>query len=101
MVDISDGKRAGGGFDIAPEAGTDDGLLDVIVADALNPFQRLLYLTVIEKGKHLSLPFIHHFCIKKVTVKSNHMVQFNLEGEYFEAEKAEIEILPSRLRFCY
>lgn len=101
LVDISNGKRAGGGFYIAPEARADDGLLDVIVADALNPFQRLLYLPVIEKGKHLRLPFIHHFCTKKITVKSNLVLQFHLDGEYFEAKKVEIEILTSRLRFCY
>ncbi|MDB5280098.1 MAG: hypothetical protein JWR61_5053, partial [Ferruginibacter sp.] len=51
LVDISNGRRAGGGFHIAPKAAANDGLLDVVIADALTVLKRLRYLPVIEKGK--------------------------------------------------
>jgi diacylglycerol kinase (ATP) len=101
LLDVSNGRRAGGGFHIAPEAKADDGLFDIIIAEALSPFQRLRYLPVIEKGKHLHLPFIQHFCTKQIFIESESLIQYHLDGEYFEANKLAIEILPANLKFRY
>jgi diacylglycerol kinase (ATP) len=101
VVDITNGRRAGGGFHIAPEAKADDGLFDIVIADVLSPLQRLRYLPVIEKGKHLKLFFIHHFRTKKIVIESNDILQFHLDGEYFETQKLNIEILPSKLNFIF
>lgn len=101
LVDISNGRRAGGGFHIAPEAKADDGLFDIVIVDALNSFQRLRYLPVIEKGKHLGLSFIHHFRTKTIVVESNELMQYHLDGEYDEAKRLKIEILPGQLNFIF
>jgi len=101
LVDISNGRRAGGGFHIAPQAKADDGLFDVVIVDSLSPLQRLRYLPVIEKGKHLHLPFIHHFHSRSITVESKHLLRYHLDGEYEEAQKLQIEILPGTLNFRF
>jgi diacylglycerol kinase (ATP) len=101
VVDITNGRRAGGGFHIAPEAKADDGLFDIIIADVLSPLQRLRYLPAIEKGKHLNLFFIHHFRTKKIIVESDEAMQYHLDGEYFEASKLNIEIFPAALNFIF
>ncbi|MGZ8558522.1 MAG: diacylglycerol/lipid kinase family protein [Chitinophagaceae bacterium] len=101
LVDISNGRRAGGGFYIAPEAKADDGLFDIVIVDTLSPLQRLRYLPVIEKGKHIGLSFIHHFRTMKIIIESKETIQFHLDGEYEEAKKLEIEILPGVLNFRY
>lgn len=101
LVDITNGRRAGGGFYISPEAKADDGLFDVVIVDALNSLQRLRYLPVIEKGKHLHLSFIHHFRTMNITIESNELIQYHLDGEYGEAEKLEITILPGALSFRF
>ncbi len=101
FVDISNGRRAGGGFYVAPQAKADDGLLDVIISDALNLFQRLFYLPVIEKGNHLNLRCIQHSLTDKILIESNGPIQYHLDGEYFEAPKLSIEILPAALNFRY
>lgn len=101
IVDVSNGCRAGGGFYIAPDAKADDGLLDIVMIDALTPLQRLRWLPVIEKGKHLGLSFIHHSKAKKVIIESDSIIQSHLDGEYYEARKLDIEILPGRLSFRY
>ena len=49
LISIMNGRRAGGGFHVAPEAAIDDGLLDVVMVDKLHPFLRLRWLPVIEK----------------------------------------------------
>ena len=101
MIDVSNGSRAGGGFHIAPDARADDGLFDVVLINSLYPLQRLRWLPVIEKGKHLELPFIHHSRTKKIVVESKEPVLFHLDGEYYKEDKLEIEILPGKLLFRY
>lgn len=101
LVDIANGRRAGGGFHIAPESDANDGLFDVVVADELNSLERLRYLPVIEKGKHLGLAIIHHHRTGKIVVESDDVIQYHLDGEYAEAKKLDIEILPARLQFRY
>jgi YegS/Rv2252/BmrU family lipid kinase len=101
LVDITNGRRAGGGFHIAPEAKADDGMFDVVIAAALNSFERLRYLPVIEKGKHLNLSFITHFHTKKINVKCDDIIQYHLDGEYFEAQQLVIAIIPSAIYFRF
>jgi diacylglycerol kinase (ATP) len=101
LVDINNGRRAGGGFHIAPEARADDGLFDVVIADALTPLQRLLYLPVIEKGKHLKLSFIKHYHTKEIVVLSDSPIQYHLDGEYYDADSLKIEMLAGKMQFRY
>ncbi len=101
LVDISNGRRAGGGFHVAPVARADDGLLDLVIATSMSFFRRLLYLPVIEKGKHLGLPVITHLQVKSVRVQSLEPIQFHLDGEYGEAASLEIHIREKAFLFRY
>jgi diacylglycerol kinase (ATP) len=101
LVDINNGRRAGGGFHIAPCARADDGLFDVVCANALSPLQRLRYLPVIEKGKHIGKHFIQHFQTRKITVESTSIIQYHLDGEYYEDNKLEVEMLAGELLFRF
>ena len=101
LVDISNGARSGGGFHVAPEAKANDGLLDIIIANPINALQRLWYLPVIEKGKHLKLSIIQHFRTSEITIESDQIIQYHLDGEYFEDEKLIIQLLPAKLSFRY
>lgn len=99
LVDLSNGSRAGGGFHVAPVARPDDGYLDLITAGPLSPLQRLRYLPVIERGKHLHLPFVHHERLRSISIGSSTIMQYHCDGEYAEAKHLEIGILPGQLRF--
>lgn len=101
IIDACNGCRAGGGFHIAPNARADDGFFDLILIDALSSLKRLRWLPVIEKGKHINLPFIKHLQVRKVVVESSSIIQCHLDGEYYEAGKLEIEILPGKLLFRF
>jgi YegS/Rv2252/BmrU family lipid kinase len=101
LLDISNGCRAGGGFHVAPEAKADDGLFDVVMAKPLNSLQRLLCLPVIEKGQHLNKEYIQHFLTKRITIESDTIIQYHLDGEYYEDRKLEIEMVEGRLLFRY
>ncbi len=101
IIDISNGSRAGGGFHIAPQAKADDGLFDLVMIDALRPLIRLRWLPVMEKGRHLNLSFVNHFKAKQITIESNASISFHLDGEYYEAAKLAIDIMPGKLAFRY
>jgi diacylglycerol kinase (ATP) len=101
LMGVVNGRRAGGGFHIAPEAVADDGLFDVILVDAITPFKRLRYLPIIEKGKHLNLPFIQYFKTKKIEIESDDLMDIHLDGEYYSDNKIVVEILPGKLLFRY
>lgn len=99
LLDLNNGSRAGGGFHVAPPARPDDGLLDLITAQSLNPWQRLRYLPVIERGRHMSLPFIAHHRVRHIEIASDMPLRYHCDGEYGEALRLEIGILPAHLRF--
>ena len=101
LVDISNGARAGGGFHIAPQAKADVGYLDVVIVASINPLQRLRYLPVIEKGKHLKIPIVHHYLTQEISIASDQIIQYHMDGEYFEDQKLVIEILPAKVNFRY
>jgi YegS/Rv2252/BmrU family lipid kinase len=101
LISVMNGHRAGGGFHIAPSSAIDDGLLDVVIVDKLNPLRRLRWLPVIEKGKHLGLSFIKHFKTKKIIITSDDLMDTHLDGEYYSAKRLEIEMLPAKYLFRY
>ena len=101
LVDISNGARAGGGFHIAPEAKADDGFLDIVIVDSINPLQRLMYLPVIEKGKHLKISIVHHYLTREICIASDQIIQYHMDGESFEDQKLVIEVLPAKVNFRY
>lgn len=101
IIDISNGSRAGGGFHIAPQAEADDGLFDMVMIEALRPLNRLRWLPVIEKGRHLNLSFVNHFKVKQISIESNESIIFHLDGEYYEATKLDIGLMPGKILFRY
>jgi len=101
MISIANGTRYGGGFYVAPLARPDDGLLDANLVKPLSPLKRLRYLPVIEKGKHLALPFIDHYQTRKIHILSKQPIQAHLDGEYLESNELHIEILPGHFNFIF
>lgn len=101
LVDISNGRRAGGGFHIAPEAKADDGLLDLVIARSMSVIRRLIYLPVIERGRHLGLSVITWLPVKTVRIQSLHRIQYHLDGEYAEATELNISIREKAFLFRY
>ncbi|MEO6541750.1 MAG: diacylglycerol kinase family protein [Ferruginibacter sp.] len=99
MISVANGTRYGGGFFVTPLAKPGDGLFDVNLVKSLSPFKRLKYLPVIEKGKHLELPFIDYYNTRKITIKSNRPIQSHLDGEYLESHELIIEMLPAHFNF--
>lgn len=101
IISVTNGKRVGGSFQVAPMAAPDDGWLDVMMIDAMPPLKRLRYLPVIEKGKHIGLPFETSFKTRQVHFGSEEEIHLHLDGEYYAAREILISIHPAKFSFVY
>lgn len=68
MVSIMNGRRMGGGFMMAPEAQTDDGLLDMCIAGQMSRLGILIMIPRFMKGTQISHPVIKMRRAAKINV---------------------------------
>lgn len=101
MISVANSKRYGGGFQVAPRADIDDGLLDINIIGKISPLKRIQFLPVIEKGEHLSLPFVQYNQVKDVVIKSNKVMPAHIDGEYLSASVFEVQCLKKRFSFLW
>ena len=101
LVNIANAPRTGGGFLISPKAEITDGKLNMILCKPLSLMQRLRFLPVIEKGKHLDLPFIHHQLIQRTMVSCTHIINAQLDGELISEQHFDISVLPGYFLFKF
>lgn len=101
MISVANGKRYGGGFQVAPKASLTDELFDINIVGKISPIRRMKYLPVIEKGEHLDLDFIKYRKTDKIVIHSSTKLHAHMDGEYFQDDYFDIEILPKRFSFIY
>jgi diacylglycerol kinase (ATP) len=99
MVSVANGSRYGGGFLVAPQASLTDGALDLVIIRQIGPLSRLRYLPEVQKGRHLGRDFADYSLVKHIVVESEQSLPAHLDGEWMEARRLEIEILPGKFRF--
>ncbi|MFY8022253.1 MAG: diacylglycerol/lipid kinase family protein [Bacteroidia bacterium] len=101
MLSVANGSTYGGGFKVAPNADLQDGVLEFSWVKNISLFKRMRYLPIIEKGKHLNLPFIDYLQIEKVKIKSDKLIQAHLDGEWFESKIFDVQILKSQYQLVF
>jgi diacylglycerol kinase (ATP) len=101
MISVANGKRYGGGFRVAPRAILTDGLLDVNIIGRISPIKRMKYLPVIERGEHIDLDFIKYRQTNKITIQCSTKLHAHSDGEYFQSDYFDIEVLLKRFSFIY
>ncbi len=96
IISIANGRYFGGGMKVAPLADVHDGLLDVMMIDGVAKFFVPFLLPFFVTGKHIKLPICRRVQCKKVTLTRQGMT-FNMDGELYDMDRAEVEILPGHL----
>lgn len=99
LISVANGKRYGGGFQVAPGADMTDGLLDLNIVGRISPLKRMRYLPVMEKGEHLNLSFVQYSQSDKVRIEAEIELPAHLDGEFMSAKVFQIECLPKRFLF--
>jgi diacylglycerol kinase (ATP) len=99
LVAVANGPWYGGAFHIAPGARIDDGLFDVVIAEAVGRLGVLRFTPRVLAGTHLSLPIVRHRRARRITVACSTGLCVHADGEilYDAAERLDIEVLPRAL----
>jgi lipid kinase YegS len=98
-VGIGNGRQAGGGQALCPEALVDDGLLDVTVIPALSGEVAGTLATVLKDGRQAALEQVATRAqLPWVEIDSETPFVLNLDGEPVEASHFRIECVPGRVR---
>jgi diacylglycerol kinase (ATP) len=96
---IANGRFVAGGTEVAPEAAADYGLLDLILVLQKPMSEIALLIAQMLTGKHLGNDAVVFRRAKKILVRSNPGMWFNVDGELVGNEPALFEALPRALRF--
>ena len=105
LMAFANGGFYGGGYNCAPYAKCDDGLMDMVVIKKVSIITFLRLIKKYKAGKHLEAPkFRKLITFKKLTklrVKSDELLCLCLDGETFHTNHVDVEIVPQALRFVF
>ncbi|MEQ1623896.1 MAG: diacylglycerol kinase family protein [Sediminibacterium sp.] len=101
LVIANNSSRSGGGFFVTPTANLQDGYVDLLLCGKLNLLQRLKYLPVLQKGKHLHLPFVTHRLVKEVKIQLERETDIQIDGELISAKDIQISVVPNKFNFRF
>ena len=93
LLSIANSSRTGGGFLVSPLADMRDGKLNLFYCKPLGYLKRLFALPKVEKGTHLTLPFVEHEFVDEITIKAPHRVAAQVDGELIESELFHIRVV--------
>ncbi|MBQ9263051.1 MAG: diacylglycerol kinase family lipid kinase [Clostridia bacterium] len=96
VLGVANGGIIGGGIPIAPNAKADDGLLDIVVVDAISKKHLLSRLIGLMKGRILTFPETHFIQARAITFSAPDM-RVNVDGEILAETQVDAQILPGAL----
>lgn len=99
MIVVANGPREGGGFFIAPEAKTDDGVFDLCMVRRVSRMAMLGLIPHFMKGTHVNREPVTMARTKRVVITSPDALVAHADGEMIctEGHRIECEIQPQRL----
>lgn len=98
---VGNSHFAGGGFDVAPMAKLDDGLLDLTAILVGKGFDLASIKEELEDPMNPGNKHVAYRQLAKFTIKSKRALQCNLDGEPIRKKKMKFSVLPQRLRVAY
>ncbi|MBN1265175.1 MAG: diacylglycerol kinase family lipid kinase [Anaerolineales bacterium] len=100
MVSVMNGRRMGGSFCMAPEANSEDGLLDLCIAPEVSRLRLFALISHFMKGSQASQPEIITTQTSALTITaSDGTLPAHADGETLctEGQQLEISLLPQQL----
>lgn len=97
LVAAANGRRFGGGMQIAPDARLDDGQLDLVAISRLSRRRLLRELPGLYAGTHLESSAVTHCRGRVIEIEGASQVPLELDGELLGCLPARFEVLPRAL----
>ena len=103
MLTLCNGPREGGGFLMAPDASSKDGILNLLAVRATSRPMMFRLLPEFMRGTHLGFPQIYEESFQTLSLRSDRPLQIHIDGEIFagfttDLRALKIEILPQALQ---
>lgn len=98
---ICNGAFYGSGFNPAPEASLDDGLINLITAEKIPLYKLPLMILKYKKGKHRTSPHLNEYKISSGQISSDKDFLANIDGEIFTTNKIEFKVVPAAIKWIY
>jgi diacylglycerol kinase (ATP) len=95
---IANARYVARGIPIAPDADISDGLADIVIVPTATVPQLAVLAPQMLLGKHLTSELIQFRRARKIAVRTNPPMTFNVDGEVIGDEPAIFEVLPAALR---
>lgn len=96
---IGNGRQAGGGQALCPDALIDDGLLDLTIVPELSGEVAATVGTLVKDGKHAALDRVATRArLPWVELEADQSLILNLDGEPVQSRRFRIECVPGRIR---
>jgi len=96
---IGNGRQAGGGQALCPDALVDDGLLDLTIVPELSGEVAATLGTLVKEGKHAALDRVAtRTRLPWVELEADQPLTLNLDGEPVQSRRFRIECVPGRVR---
>lgn len=98
---ICNGSFYGSGFNPAPQAKIDDGIINLVTASKFPRWKLLPLIIKYKKGKHQSSNYLDEYRVTSGKISSDKILLANNDGEIFKAQTIEFEIVPDSLNRAY
>lgn len=99
LIVIANGRFAGGGMKLAPQAELEDGLLDVIMTDRATRLDVIRELPRIRRGGYLKNPKVITARAREAVIESDEPMAIDVDGEMVGFTPAWVKVLPQAVRF--
>lgn len=102
MVVLCNGSREGGGFQVAPQARPDDGVLHYAAVEKVSRLMMLRLLPEVMNGTHASFSQVRMGAFHKISIRADRALTVHVDGEIFagfgmQLDGIDAEILPGAL----
>lgn len=97
-ISLGNGKRAGGGFKLYPKASFTDGKMDLLLIKPPPFWQKLLYVWLVNFGKHLQLQAVEYAQVSEVCIEMNSPGHWQADGEMYQSEVIHAKVIPGGLK---
>jgi YegS/Rv2252/BmrU family lipid kinase len=97
-VIVANGRYHGGGMKLAPDAGQDDGLFDVVTIGDVSKLDFLTTAPKLYSGRYLSHPKVELLRSSSVAISASEPLPLEVDGEPVGTTPARFEVVPAALR---
>lgn len=96
---LCNGGFYGSGFNPAPEAKIDDGVLNLLLASKIPFIKFVPMIKKYKEGRHKDSKLINEILVIAGTIKSKNKFIANADGEIFETNEIKFQVLPKALNW--